>query len=451
MSSNELANAASPYLLQHKDNPVHWRLWGPDALADAQSANRPILLSVGYAACHWCHVMAHESFEDPETAAVMNELFVNIKVDREERPDIDHIYMQALHAFGEQGGWPMTMFLTPKGEPFWGGTYFPKDARYGRPAFVTVLRSVARAFRDEQGKITSNAEAIRKALGAAEAPEKGGHLSLAVADALAPQLAQYVDPIDGGLRGAPKFPNPSIFEFLWRAGGRLGEKSYRDLVRLTLTKMSEGGIYDHLGGGYARYSTDDRWLVPHFEKMLYDNAQIVELLALAWRAFGDDLFKQRAYETIGWLEREMTRGGFCASLDADSEGEEGKFYVWTWDELVEILGEADAEFFGTYYDASRAGNWSEGGHRVIILNQLQLKTLPSPDEDARLALLRQKLFAARETAHTSRPRRQDHGRLERADDRGARQCRHDLRRAAMDRSCSARVSLCRRSFTIHRR
>jgi uncharacterized protein YyaL (SSP411 family) len=397
MSFNELANAASPYLLQHKDNPVHWRRWGPDALADAQSANKPILLSVGYAACHWCHVMAHESFEDAETAAVMNELFVNIKVDREERPDIDHIYMQALHAFGEQGGWPMTMFLTPKGEPFWGGTYFPKDSRYGRPAFVTVLRSVARAFRDEQGKITLNAEAVRQALGETEPAGQVAPLSLALADALAPKLAQYVDPIDGGLRGAPKFPNPSIFEFLWRAGGRLGEKNYRDLVHLTLTKMSAGGIYDHLGGGYARYSTDDRWLAPHFEKMLYDNAQILELLALAWHSFGDNLFKQRAYETIGWLEREMTRGGFCASLDADSDGEEGKFYVWTWDELVEILGEADAEFFGAFYDATRAGNWSEGGHRVIILNQLQLKELPSAEEESRLAPLRQKLFAVRET------------------------------------------------------
>ncbi len=394
---NELAHAASPYLLQHKDNPVHWRLWGPAALAEAEAANKPILLSVGYAACHWCHVMAHESFEDPETAAVMNELFVNIKVDREERPDIDHIYMQALHAFGEQGGWPMTMFLTPRGEPFWGGTYFPKDARYGRPAFVTVLRSVARAFRDEQGKITENAEAVRRALGPMEpAPAGAAPLSLALADALAPKLALYVDPVDGGLRGAPKFPNPAIFEFLWRVGARLTDKPYRDLVRLTLTKMSEGGIYDHLGGGYARYSTDDRWLVPHFEKMLYDNAQILELLALAWRRFGDGLFKQRAYETVGWLEREMIRGGFCASLDADSEGVEGKFYVWTWQEIAAVLGEDDAAFFGTFYDATRAGNWSEGGHRVTILNRLPLKAPPTPEEEARLAPLRQKLFAARE-------------------------------------------------------
>ena len=394
---NELANAASPYLLQHKDNPVHWRLWSPAALAEAQAANKPILLSVGYAACHWCHVMAHESFEDPETAAVMNELFVNIKVDREERPDIDHIYMQALHAFGEQGGWPMTMFLTPRGEPFWGGTYFPKEARYGRPAFVTVLRSVAKAFHDEQGKITENAEVIRQALGQIDPAAPGAPpLSLGLADALAPKLGDYVDPVDGGLRGAPKFPNPSIFEFLWRAGARLSDKRTRDLVHLTMTKMSEGGIYDHLGGGYARYSTDDRWLVPHFEKMLYDNAQILELLALAWRGFGDALFRQRAYETVAWLEREMTRGGFCASLDADSEGVEGKFYAWTWPELVEALGDADAAFFGTFYDAAPAGNWSEGGHRVTILNRLLLKAPPTPDEEARLAPLRQKLFARRE-------------------------------------------------------
>ncbi len=397
--SNELAKAASPYLLQHKDNPVHWRLWGPAALAEAETANKPILLSVGYAACHWCHVMAHESFEDAATAAVMNELFVNIKVDREERPDIDHIYMQALHAFGEHGGWPMTMFLTPRGEPFWGGTYFPKEARYGRPAFVTVLRSVVKAFHEEQSKITSNAEAVRESLGHVQRTAAGAApLSLAIADALAPKLADYIDPVDGGLRGAPKFPNPAILEFLWRAGGRLGEKTYRHLVRLTLAKMSEGGIYDHLGGGYARYSTDDRWLVPHFEKMLYDNAQILELLALTWQYFGDDLLRQRAYETVGWLAREMTNtgGSFCASLDADSEGEEGKFYVWTWAELIEILGAEDAAFFGKFYNASRIGNWAEGGKSVTILNRLELKAPPTAEEEARLAPLRHKLFAARE-------------------------------------------------------
>ncbi len=269
-------------------------------------------------------------------------------------------------------------------------------------------------------------------------------LSLAMADTLAQKIAAYVDPVDGGLRGAPKFPNPPIFEFLWRAGGRLGEQSYRNLVRLTLTKMSAGGIYDHLGGGYARYSTDDRWFVPHFEKMLYDNAQILELLALACRAFDDDLFKRRAYETVGWLEREMTRGGFCASLDADSEGEEGKFYVWTWDELVEILGEADANYLGGFYDATRAGNWWEHGHRVAILNQLQLQAPPNPEEEGRLAPLRQKLFAVRETRVHPGARRQDHGGLERADDRGVGQCRDRVWRAALDRSRGARLSLCRK-------
>ena len=429
--SNELAKAASPYLLQHKDNPVHWRLWGPAALAEAEAANKPILLSVGYAACHWCHVMAHESFEDAATAAVMNELFVNIKVDREERPDIDHIYMQALHAFGEHGGWPMTMFLTPRGEPFWGGTYFPKEARYGRPAFVTVLRSVARAFHDEQGKITSNAEAVRQSLGRARlAATDAAPLSLAIADALAPKLADYVDPVDGGLRGAPKFPNPAIFEFLWRAGGRLNQKKYRDLVRLTLTKMSEGGIYDHLGGGYARYSTDDRWLVPHFEKMLYDNAQILELLALAWQHFGDALFRQRAYETVGWLAREMTNagGGFCASLDADSEGEEGKFYVWTWPEFVEILGAEDDAVLRqilrclAHRQLGRGKAWQKRHHPQSPRTESAADTARGSPPRPFAA----KAFRRTRQARASRSRRQDHGRLERPHDRRARPCRDDI-------------------------
>ncbi len=257
MSANELGKAASPYLLQHAENPVHWRMWSEAALRDAEAQDKPILLSVGYAACHWCHVMAHESFEDEATAAVMNELFVNIKVDREERPDIDHIYMQALHAFGERGGWPLTMFLTPTGQPFWGGTYFPKTAQYGRPGFVTVLRSVAHAFRAEPGQIASNVDAIRRRLLRDEAPSgKTDDLTLAQADQIAPHLLAAIDKVDGGLNGAPKFPNTPILEMLWRAGPRRGEKPYREAVRLTLQHMSEGGVYDHLGGGYARYSTD---------------------------------------------------------------------------------------------------------------------------------------------------------------------------------------------------
>jgi uncharacterized protein len=398
MSFNELRRAASPYLLQHAHNPVHWRMWGEAALKEAQAANKPILLSVGYAACHWCHVMAHESFEDAETAAVMNELFVNIKVDREERPDIDHIYMSALHAFGERGGWPMTMFLTPGGEAFWGGTYFPKQEQYGRPAFVTVLRSVARAYATDSGRITHNAKLILDALSKMESSGGGAPISLALADELAPQLAVYVDPTNGGLSGAPKFPNTPIFELLWCAGARLGEARYRGLVNLTLTRMSQGGIYDHLGGGFARYSVDERWLVPHFEKMLYDNAQLLELLALCYRSSGNELLRTRAAEIVTWLERDMTQdGAFCASLDADSEGEEGKFYVWTWNEIVGALGEEQATFFAQFYGATRDGNWAEEPHgaRVNILNQLDAKPASGADE-ARLGTLKAKLFAARQ-------------------------------------------------------
>jgi uncharacterized protein len=403
MSTNELSRAASPYLLQHAGNPVHWQMWTETTLQQAQRLNKPILLSVGYAACHWCHVMAHESFEDDETAAVMNELFVNIKVDREERPDIDHIYMSALHSLGERGGWPLTMFLTPKGEPFWGGTYFPKVPRYGQPAFTDVLKTVAHVFHSEPDKIAHNTRLIRENL-ARYATRDGEALSLAALDALAPQIANLVDPKDGGLNGAPKFPNTPIFEFLWRAGERLAKATHRDLVELTFTRMSQGGIYDHVGGGFARYSVDDRWLVPHFEKMLYDNAQILELLALCAAETGAQLYRWRAAEIVAWLRREMTiaEGAFCASLDADSEGEEGKFYVWTWRELSEILGEEDARFFGAFYDASAAGNWTDEHHgrTVIILNQLAAKKASAEDE-ARLATLKGKLLEAR--SHRVRP------------------------------------------------
>ena len=399
MSTNELSQAASPYLLQHAHNPVHWRMWTQSALQEAQALNKPILLSVGYAACHWCHVMAHESFEDPETAAVMNELFVNIKVDREERPDIDHIYMSSLQAFGERGGWPLTMFLTPTGEPFWGGTYFPKVEQYGRPAFVTVLKTVATAFHNEPNRIAHNTKIVREGLSKAASSEAGADLTLEQLNNIAPQVINFIDQVDGGLCGSPKFPNTPVFELLWRAGSRISKVPYRDLVRHTLDRMSEGGIYDHLGGGYARYSTDERWLVPHFEKMLYDNAQILELLALCYHEFKDELFRTRAHEMVGWLKREMTgsEGALCASLDADSEGVEGKFYVWTWDELVAILGLEDTIFFGKIYNASRIGNWAEEkhGHMVTILNRLESKR-PSDEDEARLAPLRQKLFEVRE-------------------------------------------------------
>jgi uncharacterized protein len=396
MTGNKLARAASPYLLQHAQNPVHWRMWGDAALREAQVLNKPILLSIGYAACHWCHVMAHESFEDEATAAVMNELFVNIKVDREERPDIDHIYMSALHAFGEQGGWPLTMFLTPKGEPFWGGTYFPKTARYGRPSFVSVLKTVSEAFHRDPVQITKNADFVRAELSKPAAAE-GQALTLAQIDALAPRVAILIDPQNGGLRGAPKFPNAPILELLWRAGARTKDKHYRELVKLTLAKMSQGGVYDHLGGGYARYSTDERWFVPHFEKMLYDNAQILELLALCYHEFGGSFFHAHARETVEWLRREMTipQGAFCASLDADSEGAEGKFYVWNLKEIEALLGKEDAGFFARFYGALPGGNWNdEHGGDTNILNRLDAPE-PTQEEEERLGFLRQKLLAAR--------------------------------------------------------
>ena len=289
---NELKNAASPYLLQHADNPVHWRMWTPETLAEAKRLGKPILLSVGYAACHWCHVMAHESFEDDATAQVMNSLFVNIKVDREERPDVDQLYMAALHAFGQRGGWPLTMFLTPDAEPFWGGTYFPNRPRHGQPAFTSVLTSVEAAFRAKPEQIAGNTRAILDHL-AAEAAGTAASVTLPEMDGLAARVAQHIDPVHGGMTGAPKFPNPSILEFLWRAGLR-GVPKCQDLVAHTLERMSQGGIFDHLGGGYARYSTDERWLAPHFEKMLYDNAQLLPLLALAGRATGDPLYAARA-------------------------------------------------------------------------------------------------------------------------------------------------------------
>ena len=391
---NRLAQATSPYLLQHKHNPVDWWQWGPEALAEARRSNRPILLSVGYAACHWCHVMAHESFEDEKTARLMNELFVNIKVDREERPDIDQIYMNALHILGEQGGWPLTMFLTPAGEPVWGGTYFPNTSRYGRPAFTDILHEVSRLFREEPEKIEQNRAALLARL--AEKARPAGKVTVGASelDAAAGQIGNMFDPINGGLRGAPKFPQPAMLEMLWRAGMRTGDARFFDMVQHSLERMSAGGIYDHLGGGFSRYSVDDRWLVPHFEKMLYDNAQLLELLALAFQRSGNPVFRARALETVGWLEREMTtqEGGFCASLDADSEGEEGKFYVWSKQEIEEVLGAKNAAYFAAFYDVSAEGNFE--GHNILN----RINDLPRSIEDEhRLAMLRPMLHKKRET------------------------------------------------------
>jgi uncharacterized protein len=393
-AGNRLGRETSPYLLQHRDNPVNWWAWGPEALAEAKRTGKPILLSVGYAACHWCHVMAHESFEDEETARVMNDLFVNIKVDREERPDVDAIYMAALHELGEQGGWPLTMFLTSDAEPFWGGTYFPKESRYGRPAFVNVLKEIAHVYRDEQGKVRQNAEALKDRL--APKFDEGNPEAIpgdaALAD-LARRLLQLVDPTHGGLTGAPKFPQSGFFNFLWRAGLRYRLPNPLEAVTLTLTHIAQGGIYDHLGGGFARYSVDERWLVPHFEKMLYDNALLLELMTEVWRETKSPLLTMRVSETVEWLLREMVteEGGFASSLDADSECEEGKFYVWSLAEIEKVLGPEDARLFAEIYDVTPEGNFE--GHN--ILNRLNNLELRDQAAEAQLTLMREKILTRR--------------------------------------------------------
>jgi uncharacterized protein YyaL (SSP411 family) len=394
MTRNLLDQETSPYLLQHKDNPVHWRPWGTAALAEAKATNRPVLLSIGYAACHWCHVMAHESFENPAIAALMNELFVPVKVDREERPDIDAIYMSALHLLGAQGGWPLTMFLTPDGEPFWGGTYFPPESRWGQPGFTDILRRIDEVWRTERETIDQNRLALVQRLELmASSANDGSSLRQDSVEQLAAKLINSVDFSKGGLSGTPKFPNPPIFRLFWLAYRKTGEPSYKRAVDVLLDRMSEGGIYDHLGGGYARYSVDDRWLVPHFEKMLYDNAQILELLTAAWLDDRNPLFEQRVRETVGWLQREMVaaNGAFAATQDADSEGEEGKFYVWSAAEIEEFLG-VNADPFASVYDVSPRGNFE--GHN--ILNRLHLKEKPDWRTEELMASLREILFTVRD-------------------------------------------------------
>ena len=392
--SNVLSDAASPYLLQHRDNPVHWQVWGDHALQAARRTGKPILLSVGYAACHWCHVMAHESFEDPDTAAVMNELFINIKVDREERSDIDQIYMAALHAMGEQGGWPLTMFLTSTGEPFWGGTYFPKTAAYGRPDFVTVLRTISNIYHSESDKVARNVTAIRSHLDQTLAATGTAVDPLPdILDQQAKGILSIVDRRNGGIGHAPKFPNASMLETLWRAWRRSGSADARDAALDWLRAMVQGGIYDHLGGGLARYAVDARWLVPHFEKMLYDNAQLIRALSWAYAETREPLFRIRIEETIAWLQREMLLpgGAFASSLDADSEGEEGKFYVWRKQDIDHLLG-ADAEAFCTVYDVTAEGNW-EG---KTILNRLAHPHLQDADLEHRLDAARAVLLQSRD-------------------------------------------------------
>jgi len=393
MDRNRLGEETSPYLLQHKDNPVHWQPWSDAMLAAAKATDKPILLSIGYAACHWCHVMAHESFENQEIAERMNTLFVNVKVDREERPDLDQIYQHALALMGEQGGWPLTMFLTPDGEPFWGGTYFPPESRWGRPGFPQVLDAMSNAYARDRDKVAKNVTVLREALQRLGRPERGGSIAPDQLDPIAERLLREVDQIHGGIGTAPKFPQTGILELLWRAWKRTGQVPYRDAVVKALDAMCQGGIYDHLGGGFSRYSTDARWLVPHFEKMLYDNAELVDLLTLVWQETKSPLYRQRIEETLDWVDREMLtqEGGFASSLDADSEHEEGKFYVWAAPEIDAVLGDR-AALFKRFYDVEAGGNWE--GHN--ILNRLKTPALADAETERELAHCRVILLRARD-------------------------------------------------------
>ncbi|MBF0355430.1 MAG: thioredoxin domain-containing protein [Alphaproteobacteria bacterium] len=373
---NLLHLETSPYLLQHKDNPVHWRAWNAAAFQEAKRQNKPVLLSVGYTACHWCHVMAHESFENDEIARLMNEGFIPVKVDREERPDIDLIYQQALALTGQSGGWPLTMFLTPDARPFWGGTYFPPFASYGRPGLADVLTSISQHWQDSPSKVGINAEQLTEALRALShlgQEEEGQTPDQAFQDKAAVALCEAIDTEFGGFMGAPKFPQVSSLTYLWRAWRRRGAESYRQAVLKTLEGMARGGIHDHVGGGFARYAIDTRWLVPHFEKMLYDNAQILELIALVWPEEKAPYLKAAAEGIVAWMTDEMAskQGGFAASQDADSEGEEGRYYVWTAKEITELLGERAPAFLKDF-SIHADGNWEEGRNILHRLNSAQI-------------------------------------------------------------------------------
>jgi len=392
MSENLLGRETSPYLLLHKDNPVHWRPWGPEALAEAEAANKPILLSIGYTACHWCHVMNEESFNDPETAALMNEHFINIKVDREERPDVDQLYQAAANALGHSGGWPLTMFLTPQGDPFAPGAYFPKEERFGQKAFKQVLPEIARAFQEQQDPIANTAARVHQAFANLWARDLRGNLDGGTLDQCAVRIAQRFDIFYGGLTGAPKFPNAGLVELIFRAHLRTGVPQFLQLALTTLEHMALGGLYDHIGGGFARYATDQHWMVPHFEKMLYDNAQLIDLFTLAWQHNRSATYRDRIEGSVNWLLREMmVEQAFASSLDADQDGEEGKYYLWTEAEIDAVLMGTFAQRFKEAYGVRRDGNFQG---RNILQRIGNPYPLPEADE-ALLKKQRELLLAAR--------------------------------------------------------
>jgi uncharacterized protein YyaL (SSP411 family) len=410
--ANRLAGETSPYLLQHKDNPVDWYPWGEEALKRAREEDRPILLSVGYSACHWCHVMERESFEDEGTARVMNEHFVNIKVDREERPDIDSVYMSAVQALTRHGGWPMTVFMTPDGAPFYGGTYFPPVPRGGLPSFQQLLLTLADAYENRREEVLQSAGSVRDYLRSATgaAMPKAQATGASLLDKAAASLLSEHDDRFGGFGGAPKFPQSMNLEVLLRHHHRAGDRGALAAVETTLRRMASGGIYDHLGGGFARYSVDAYWLVPHFEKMLYDNALLSRMYLEAYQATGDPFYRRVAEETLDYVLRDMTSpdGGFYSAEDADSEGEEGKFYVWTPREIEGVLDPDEAKLALRYWDVTERGNF-EGKN---ILN------VPRPPEAVadefgltpevlwdRIVGIREKLLAFRE--ERVRPGRDD--------------------------------------------
>ncbi|MDX2003112.1 MAG: thioredoxin domain-containing protein [Chitinophagales bacterium] len=406
--ANRLVKESSPYLLQHAYNPVDWYPWGEEALQRAVTEDKPILVSIGYAACHWCHVMERESFEDEQVAELMNRHYICIKIDREERPDIDHIYMDALQAISGQGGWPLNMFLTPEGKPFYGGTYFPPRNVHGRPSWSNVLRSVHEAFISNREAVNEQADSLTRHITQSDnnlikIPLTDGdekrQYSSDEAHRLFNEMRQRFDKINGGFGGAPKFPNTLNLQFLLRYYYHTANQESLDHVVLSLTKMSLGGIYDHLGGGFARYSVDAEWLAPHFEKMLYDNALLVTALSEAYQITREPLFKQRVYETLAFVAREMTsvEGGFYAALDADSEGVEGKFYTWSYEEIKTLLGD-DAKVFCNVYGIQPEGNWE--GVNILHLPKDLKQWAKEAGEDFHqlqelLAQCRAKLFNAR--------------------------------------------------------